>query len=183
MTKVQPVKDIDEFFKKNDPWGYETNSADADRKAILLSELDKLPVPRRVLDIGCGHGFVTRDLPGDEIIGMDISHKAIEQAQKLSSNNRIKYITCNIYDALSDSNLTHEKFDLIIITGVMYDQYIGESNITIYEIINELIDRNGFIVSVHIDSWYRSRFPQSLLRFFTYPYREYTHRLEVYKNL
>ena len=60
---IQSSDDLDKWYGQADPWGYESNPDDLKRKALLLSEL---PVKdyQRVLDIGCGHGFITRDLPG-----------------------------------------------------------------------------------------------------------------------
>ncbi len=183
MGTVQPTKDLEKFFRKKDPWGYETNPADKDRKAILLSELEKLPLPERVLDIGCGHGFITRDLPGQQVIGTDISTNAIEQAIKYSNNTKTQYIACNMYDLPLNPVINQRQFNLILITGVMYKQYIADSNTSIYSIVEKLLAKNGFLVSVHIDQWYKSRFPFPQLRSFTYSYREYIHKMEIYKKI
>ena len=53
--------------------------------AALLAEHYKLQPGQRVLDIGCGKGFLLYDLsqivPGLEVCGLDISAYAIEHAQ------------------------------------------------------------------------------------------------------
>lgn len=48
---------------------------------------------RRVLDLGCGEGRLIRELIADksfsEIVGMDVSYRAVEQAQKRIEDSRI----------------------------------------------------------------------------------------------
>lgn len=179
---VQPKKDLEKFFTNKDPWDYETNPYDRDRKEILLNQLKKLPKPKKVLDIGCGHGFITRDLPGDKVIGVDIAENAVKQAKK-NAQKHVSYVAANLFDLLTIKQISNNKYDLIIITGVLYSQYIGESNTAVYEIIDDLLNDNGYLVSVHINEWYKSSFPYPQLNMTMYKYREYMHILEVYKKI
>lgn len=172
---MQDLNALESWYQCDDPWGYESNPDDAKRVDVLLSELPSGHY-RRVLDIGCGQGFVTRKLPGDEVLGMDVSATAIERAQRLESG-RLKFMQCSLFNA---GQLSGPRFDLIVITGVLYPQYIGRSLPIIYRIVDQLLEDDGVLVSVHIDEWYRARFPYLLLREHCYSYREYTHRLEVY---
>lgn len=182
---IQSSKELDTFYKETDPWGYESNTSDKNRKDILLAELAKLPVPERVLDIGCGHGFITREIPGKSVIGVDYSKKAIEDAQRLAkkSGDKTKYIAADMFD-LSRTLLKEPKgFDQILITGVLYPQYIGNARTVIYKMIDDLLVQGGHLVSVQIDEWYTSRFPYILTKSLTYDYREYQHVVEVYEKL
>ncbi len=172
---IQDIKAIEQWYQNDDPWGYESHPDDAKRVKILLSELPNDRY-KRVLDIGCGHGFVTRALPGDEVLGIDISEKAIAQAKSLETE-RLHFIPCSLFDV---GNLPGPPFDLIVITGVLYAQYIGRSLPHVYRIIDRMLANNGLLVCVHIDEWYRARFPYLLMHKTFYPYREYTHRLEIY---
>jgi 2-polyprenyl-3-methyl-5-hydroxy-6-metoxy-1,4-benzoquinol methylase len=172
---LQPLDDLEKWHKSDDPWGYETNPEDIKRKDILLSELPQKKY-KNVLDIGCGHGFVTRDLPGDKVLGVDISREAIKKA-KAYETDRITFLQSSLFDL---SRKLNEQFDLVIITGVLYPQYIGNARNLVYLIIDKLLADNGILVCVHIDEWYKSRFPYLLLNDYYYDYREYTHRLEVY---
>lgn len=180
---IQTNTELDEFYGKADPWGYEDNLSDKNRKAILLGELSRLPKPKRVLDIGCGHGYITRDLPGEDIIGVDLSDEAIKQANKLSPKSNCSYITADMFDLSRKFLKSPKGFDLIIITGVLYPQYIGRSRTVIYSIVDDLLTDGGIVVSVHIGNWYTSRFPYTLIKNLTYDYREYQHYLEVYKKV
>ncbi|WP_026947192.1 class I SAM-dependent methyltransferase [Algoriphagus marincola] len=176
--KFQNKKDLEDWYKVSDPWGYEKNKDDLIRKKILLSE-----IPNReyvnVLDIGCGEGFITKELPGEKILGVDISENAISFAKENIGSPRIEFLSCDLFDL---PNKVEIKFDLIIITGVLYSQYIGNSNSLIYLIIDQLLKKNGVLVSVHIDEWYKSRFPYLLINEYYYSYREYSHILEVYQK-
>jgi 2-polyprenyl-3-methyl-5-hydroxy-6-metoxy-1,4-benzoquinol methylase len=177
MTKnsIQPITDLETWHKKEDPWGYENHPDDLKRKNILISEIPKKEYGR-VLDIGCGQGFITRFLPGAEILGMDISHAAIHHARKYE-NARLKFHQGSLFDLSQDQE---ESYDLIVITGVLYPQYIGNSLTLVYRIIDRILRPNGILASVHIDAWYKARFPYPLLKSITYDYREYIHWLEIY---
>lgn len=175
MTFLQPIEELDKFYHQPDPWKYENTPDDKKRKEIILSEIPEKPY-HNVLDIGCGHGFITRDLPGDNILGVDISANAIKQA-KIHETIRHKYIQSSIFDLPAK---TQNKYDLICITGVLYPQYIGYSHNLIYLILDRLLVNDGILVCCHIDEWYRSRFPYLMLEYYLFGYREYTQRLEIY---
>lgn len=178
MVVLQPLDELEEWYEKPDPWEYENNPDDLNRRAMLLSVLPKREY-RRVLDIGCGDGFVTVRLPGREIIGTDISANAIRHAVK-NKPSHIAYFQHSLFDLPGQG--WDESFDLIVITGVLYPQYIGNSESLTYVIIDDLLQSGAHLVSCHIDEWYKARFPYITLRREYYPYREYTHVLEVYQK-
>ncbi|MBZ5588312.1 MAG: class I SAM-dependent methyltransferase [Acidobacteriia bacterium] len=173
---VQSRDELEEWWKDPDPWGYESTDADHTRRALLLAAIPKRHF-LRVLDIGCGNGFVTERLPGDRVVGIDISSNAIAHANKRRSP-KVSY-ECHSLFALPELGWS-EPFDLIVITGVLYPQYIGRSERLVYAIIDDLLTQGGNLVSCHIDEWYQTRFPYVTLSREYYTYREYTHVLEVY---
>lgn len=182
MSQIQDVSELDAFYKQADPWGYYSNAADDRRRAELLS---LLPLRRyhRVLDIGCGNGFVTFALPGDEVIGVDISSEAISWARQAQQQQmqaeRFRFESLSIFAP----ELTKlGRFDLIVITGVLYEQYIGKARSVIRSVIEQLLENGGILVSCHIREWYCVRFPYSCLDVTLYPYRDYTHQLEVFQK-
>ena len=172
---LQPIEELEEWHKKDDPWGYYNNPEDTKRIDILLSEIPRKNY-KNVLDIGCGQGFVTRVLPWTKITGVDISQEAIKKA-KAFETEKLKFVHASLF---SLNKIFDKQFDLILITGVLYTQYIGNSLNLCYRIVDKLLDDSGILVSVHIDEWYKARFAYLLLKDYFYDYREYTHRLEVY---
>ena len=172
---LQKLTELEKWHRKDDPWEYEKCPDDAKRKSVLLSE-----IPQRhfsnVLDIGCGQGFVTRDLPGDRVTGVDVSQEAIRKAKSFETE-RLHFLHSSLFDLPRNLSGT---YDLIIICGVLYPQYIGKSHSLIYQIIEGLLAPSGLLVSVHIDEWYSARFPLLMTRQYFYEYRDYTHRLEIY---
>jgi hypothetical protein len=105
---MQTKEELEQWYKTPDPWEYETTQDDQIRKDLLLSMLTIRY--RRALDIGCGEGFVTRDLPAIDIHGIEISDLA---ASRLPWN--VKRV--------------HEPegfYDLVMTTGTLYQQYNHE---------------------------------------------------------
>lgn len=178
MTGIQSKEALDDWYRNRDPWGYETNPDDAKRKRILL---DSIPPGkyRRVLDVGCGSGFITRDLPGGEIIGIDLSEAALNDARQRSSRPNISYQAASLFDL---SLGKFGSFDLIVITGILYPQYVGTAAPLVHLLIDEVLKKDGILVSVHIDEWCRQRFPYLMAWSDTYSYRDYIHRIEVYRK-
>ncbi|MGB9697806.1 MAG: class I SAM-dependent methyltransferase [Thermodesulfobacteriota bacterium] len=176
MDVLQNKEELEKWYENPDPWGYEKNPEDLNRKAILLSAIPKKPY-KKVLDIGCGNGFITNSLPGEKIIGIDISSRAIEYAKRTCPPH-IEFFPYSIFDLPFLG--WGKDFDLIVITGVLYPQYIGNSEKLIYTIIDDLLICRGILVCCHIEEWYSARFPYITLHREYYSYREYVHILEVY---
>jgi 2-polyprenyl-3-methyl-5-hydroxy-6-metoxy-1,4-benzoquinol methylase len=172
---IQSTKELEDWYSQNDPWGYYNNVEDKIRKEKILSSIPKLEY-ENVLDIGCGNGFITSSLPGKNIYGIEISEKAVAWANENSRPNT-KYICGSIFDLPS---LELPPMNLIVITGVLYPQYISSSIRLIYLLIDELLAANGVLLCSHIFDWYKSRFPYLTISREYFPYREYSQILEVY---
>lgn len=174
---IQKKEELEQWHNNEDPWGYNSNADDLVRKNILLSEIPEKTY-KKVLDIGCGQGFITKDLPGKIIYGVDISQSAIDFANKITSD-RVQFKQGSIFEI---DKLFDIKFDLIIITGVLYSQYIGKSSNLIYLLIDKILEDDGILISVHINEWYSSQFPYFKVKQLYYDYREFTHNLEIYSK-
>lgn len=170
------AQDVANDFRGNTRiWQDETMPEDKIYKEVILSEIPENNY-KNVLHIGCEDGFITRDLAGEKILGIDISSKAIIQAIKYE-NQRIKFIQSSIFDICDK---TQEKYDLILITSILYSQYVGNSHKLIYSLLDQIIIDDGIIVCCHIDEWYKARLPYLMLDYYLFEYRQHTQRLEVY---
>lgn len=182
MVQLQTPAELDQHYDAEDPWGYAGNLADQRRKSELLGALPERDW-QRVLDIGCGNGYVTFDLPGASVLGVDISRAAVQWAEKRRSSlaaaesARFAFEQASI---LGLSRAVRGSFDLVVITGVLYPQYIGAATALARYEIDQVLQPGGVVVSCHIDEWNAPRLPYTLLDTTLYPYREYVHRLEVY---
>jgi len=175
---IQSISDIEEWYQSEDPWGYKESKADLDRKKFLLESLQNSSY-MNVLDIGCGNGFVTNALPGETVVGVDISENAIMHARR-NAPSHVIYEKGSIFDL----NFINQKFDLIIITGVLYPHYIGNSSRLIFDVIDKLLLSGGELVTVHIDDWCDVVFPYYKVceEYYSYHRKEgvYTHKLVGY---
>ncbi len=100
--------EIEDWYKISDPWSYKSTHDDIVRKARILAMLDSYD---NALDIGCGEGFVTKDIPAKNIFGLDISDNA---TLRLPPNVK-RVIVPEI------------KYDLVMSTGTLYKQYDHET--------------------------------------------------------
>lgn len=184
MASLQTKEELEAFYKSSpDPWAFDQNPADTTRMARLLALLPKRPF-RRTLDIGCGNGFVTVKLPGNAVIGCDLSANALawarQRADRSATPDRFQFRPLSIFDM--NSNILGT-FDLVVITGVLYPQYIGRGFSTIRQIVDSLIEENGVLATMHIDEWCPWRFPYTLLDAELSPYSQYTHRTEIFLKM
>lgn len=174
----QTRNNIEGFYAKDDPWGYFSNEDDALRKQILLAELAAHDLSS-ALDIGCGNGFITESIPARSVLGVDLSAAAIDEANRRNRLASVAYRSGSLFDLPS---MGLGRYSAVIITGVLYEQYIGKSLPLVYRLIDEVMEPGGLLFSVHIDSWYLARFPYPRIRELRYRYRSYTHLLEVYRK-
>jgi SAM-dependent methyltransferase len=82
----------------------------------MLEEYGKLRSGLRVLDIGCGPGYVASYLNGCTYVGFDIDERYIQYAQSRYSDRHTFY--CRPFDS-SAVNL-FDKFDLVLMNGLLH---------------------------------------------------------------
>jgi SAM-dependent methyltransferase len=177
---LQSKDELEKTYATKDPWAYENNPDDLRRRAELLALLPRSR-PQRTLDIGCGDGFVTFALPGAQVVGIDLSENAIGLAnsalQSRDDKERFLFHSASIFDLAN--TFPANAFDLIVITGVLYPQYIGAAKSVVRLLIDHLLLPGGTLVCCHIAEWYQPFFWYTRIDQMVYPYRNYTHVLEV----
>jgi hypothetical protein len=152
---------LEKWWSTPDAWDYKTTEDDYRRKEIILNTLEQFGEFNRALDIGCGEGFLTTDLPAKKIEGYEISDNA---AARLPKN--VKRTTDPI-----------GHFDLVVATGVLYRHYF-------YERLHTIIrtHASGIVLTCNIKEWEVNQLPpEKQILELEFPYREFTQKLRVYK--
>ena len=67
---------FESWYATKDPWSYRSISDDINRKNILLKTIAECGPHDKVLDIGCGEGFITESIDSHEVHGIEISDSA-----------------------------------------------------------------------------------------------------------
>jgi len=152
---MQSKSEAEEWYQKNDPFNYIGNNDDAYRKKRILSNLKTY---NRGLDIGCGEGFITKDLPCKTIYGYDLSEIVMSRLPSIVSPMR----------------KIEGKFDLIVATGILYNQYD-------YKWVLDIIRKHaiGTVITCNIKAWEINDLPNQIYEE-EFKYREYEQKLRVY---
>ncbi len=110
--------------------------------ALKLIKSYKLKDHAKILDIGCGKGFLLYELikinPTFKIIGIDISRYAINNAKK---NNNIKYFVGKAENRL---NFKKNYFDLVISLGTLHNLEIFNLKKALNEISR--VSKNSYVM-------------------------------------
>jgi predicted TPR repeat methyltransferase len=113
---------MNNLWERGDPWDIESSAYERDRCAQLLKMLAGRRYAR-VLEIGCGAGYLTRLLAphADQIVALDISQAAIERARALSGGQMdVDFRVANIMDYKPQGD---GPWDLIVFSDTMC--YLG----------------------------------------------------------
>ena len=113
---------FEDLWKGGDYWDFEGSDYEYARCLHLLEMLGRRHYPR-VLEIGCGAGFLTRLLApyADQIVALDISQTAIDRARALGAGPAaVDFRVANIMEYKPE---TDGPWDLIVFSDTMY--YLG----------------------------------------------------------
>jgi len=163
---MQTKSELEIWYQTPDQWGYFNNPEDKKRRQKILNVLKPYGQFKTALDIGAGEGFITRVLPAEKIFFQEISDLA--SSRQPEEFERVSFQT----------TLT---FDLVVATGVFYQQYDYEE---MQEFALRTLKKGGILLTVHIESWEIPIHSHELeqIHIESYPYREYTHVLRVFKR-
>ncbi len=100
----------------------------------------------RVLDVGCGAGYITLEFAraGHRVLGIDISHKCIEIAKEYADRNPFTEGFGSLdYEVMTLAEVT-EPFDCVLFSGYLH--HLSDPAKAVYEAI-ELLPAGGLILS------------------------------------
>jgi SAM-dependent methyltransferase len=174
----------DEYSDSLDPWGYNTNPEDAVRKKwfeAYVGQTSRL----RVIDLGIGTGYLTRDLPAKEFVGIDSSATAVDYLNsywRLQGIEERRAIQGSVLDGtIAETGI----FDLVIATGVFYEFYLGENSRLLNLNLANITRPGSELLAVHISDW-RSFLPDHnwiQIDSWEYPYRDFIHDLRRFRRI
>jgi 2-polyprenyl-3-methyl-5-hydroxy-6-metoxy-1,4-benzoquinol methylase len=101
----------------------------------------------KILEIGCSNGFITEyihDHTGSEMLGVDFSEVAIEQAKKRTKKKSAK-LNFACLD-LRNENLPEDNFDVILLVDSIY--FLGEVKDTLLKLNQKLREHGRMILSI-----------------------------------
>lgn len=156
---MQTKDELEEWYSQPDPWEYETNPDDSIRKEYVLAALEPHWY-QRALDVGCGEGWITKDLPARVIHGLELSDTARERIPE---------------PVIAIETPTY-KYDLIILTGVLYEQYDYRS---MMKMVKDYSRRGTTVLTCHIKDW-EQELPFKAEYVEEFPYRGYIEVLRRY---
>lgn len=158
---MQTKKELEEWYERDDPWDYTVTPDDIYRKRFYLTVLNNLDECfDRALDIGAGEGFITGDLPAKQIHAIEISDNAASRFPE------------NVERVLTPEG----KYDLVLITGLLYEQYDHEG---IARLASDAASK--YVCVGGIEDWLLPYPFGRMVETFKFPYREYTSMFNVYK--
>ena len=155
-------------------------------KIIIDTIVEKRP--KKVLDVGCGEGWLSRTLSnlGINALGIDVVPELINEAKK-QGGGRFEILS---YQELSNKSIK-EKFDMVVCNFSLLG---NESVNKLFKCLYELLNENGFIIiqTIHPfsefsghdykDGWRKGSWT-GFSNKFTNPPPWYFRTLETWKNL
>lgn len=104
----------------------------------LIRELARSGTPQRILEVGCGNGWLTALLQqnGHDVIGMDVFTEELEQAARVFAS--ATFIRADLFT----SELPKDNFDVIVFAASF--QYIAEP-VRVLERCVELLTEEGVV--------------------------------------
>ena len=113
---------MNSLWERGDPWDFENSAYERDRCVHLLKMLEGRRYAR-VLEIGCGAGYLTRLLTShaDHIVALDISQTAIDRARALGKGQmEVDFRVANI---MNYTPQVDGPWDLVVFSDTIY--YLG----------------------------------------------------------
>ena len=168
----------DNWYRVGGIWEHYNTFDDRTRLTTITSKIAKY-TPVSVADVGCGNGFITEAIPAISVTGYDNDINTLRIISRLSNGHRT-YVQADITSP--NVFVGYTPVDMIVITGVLYRQYLEGKEQIVLNNLNTLLKTNGVLLSCHIAPWLYIAIPYKRLEFEVFDYREYRQKLEIYRK-
>lgn len=170
---MQSKEELEKHYVNPDPWGYKTNPEDQRRKRHLIDIArmfgheysDPRFLFKRALDIACGEGWITGNIPAFDVEGYEISDLAASRFPKW----------------VKRASPPEGKYDFVMATGCLYGHYDWKS---IVGLINAHAE--GIVMVSNIESWEHKPAISSIegkeIFTATFPYNEHNQKVRVFRR-
>lgn len=103
--------------------------------------------PRRVLDVGCGEGWLSRQLAaaGVEVLGVDGSEELIRFAEE-AGGAEFLHMT---YDRIARGDLGEQRFDAVVLNFALLD----DDHVPLLQGLRPLVGAEGHLVIQTVHPW------------------------------
>jgi len=144
MKPLSDDKIIDSWKKNVTPWIEAIHKQEIESRVLVTNDtiiktINKL-APETVIDIGCGEGWLVRELSktGIDTLGVDVVPSLVEYARK-AGEGRFKILS---YAQLANNEL-NEKFDLAVCNFSL----LGNESVTwLFQAMPSLLNAEGFFI-------------------------------------
>lgn len=133
-----------DYWDGDRKYGYGGYKYDGRWEAVAkeLIRVYSLPDNAKILDVGCGKGFLLYEFkklhPDSEVIGFDISKYAIENAKEEIKDNLF------LHKAQDNFSFKDKEFDLVISITTLHNLYMHELKKALEEI--ERVGKNKYVL-------------------------------------
>ena len=136
--QLRMLPDIDPLHVHAAEWTLRKRSSER-----LTNYLRRKNRSLRILEVGCGNGWLSAkmaDIPGADVIGLDINQAEVSQANKVFVKDNLEFV----YDVFNEDTFPDFKFDVIVFAASL--QYFPSVK-SVMDLALSLLDENG---EVHI---------------------------------
>jgi alkylation response protein AidB-like acyl-CoA dehydrogenase len=104
------------YAADGDPWDYESSGYEHDKRVDTIAALPARP-RRRVLDLGCSNGALTRQLAErcEAVVGAELSARAVDLASERGLPANVTVVQARFPDEIPPG-----EFDLIVCSEILY---------------------------------------------------------------
>ncbi len=126
-----------------DPGNEYSKAVDHKRLKFIIKQLQQGSTGGTVLDVGCGNGIMSRAIAqhGYQVLGIDISAKAIEKARVVDQDN-VRFQVMNADELVADGST----YDAVICSEVL--EHLSDPSSLLTTLYSLLTDQGVLIVTV-----------------------------------